>query len=51
VHVGDTVDEDITGALAAGLRAILVDRQNVYDGLENKISNLYALEAHLLLTD
>jgi HAD superfamily hydrolase (TIGR01549 family) len=47
IHVGDTVDEDIVGAVGAGIRAILIDRHNIYDGVKDKIGSLYALEAQL----
>jgi putative hydrolase of the HAD superfamily len=32
VMVGDNVDDDIAGALAGGLRAVLVDRHDRYPG-------------------
>ena len=47
VHVGDEPDEDFSGAVAAGLRAILIDRGNVYSAHANRINSLYELEAQL----
>lgn len=47
VHVGDEPDEDFRGAVAAGLRAILIDRRNVYSAHANRINSLYELEARL----
>jgi putative hydrolase of the HAD superfamily len=45
--VGDTVEDDIDGALALGMRAILVDRLGVHPGFEPRIDTLYALPAAL----
>src|SRR5215469_3396025 len=47
VHVGDEPDQDFSGAVAAGLRAILIDRRNVYSAHANRINSLYELEARL----
>jgi len=47
VHVGDEPDEDFSGAVAAGLRAILIDRRNMYSAHANRIHSLYELEAQL----
>jgi HAD superfamily hydrolase (TIGR01549 family) len=33
--VGDTLDDDVEGALAVGMRAVLVDRENRYCGRES----------------
>ncbi len=47
VMVGDTVEDDVEGALAVGMRAILVDRERRYpDGLE-RLDDLGALPAAL----
>jgi putative hydrolase of the HAD superfamily len=32
VHVGDSIDHDVEGALAAGMRAVLLDRENRHAG-------------------
>ena len=40
--VGDTVDDDVEGALAVGMRAVLVDREGRYPGRES-IDDLRAL--------
>jgi HAD superfamily hydrolase (TIGR01549 family) len=45
--VGDTFDEDIAGALAVGMRAVLVDRLGLNEDYEPRIDNLYALPAAL----
>jgi putative hydrolase of the HAD superfamily len=47
VHVGDEPDEDFSGAVAAGLRAILIDRRNIYSAHANRINSLHELEAQL----
>ena len=47
VHVGDTMDEDIAGALSAGLQAVLLDRQDLQVNVENKITSLSGLEVFL----
>jgi HAD superfamily hydrolase (TIGR01549 family) len=45
--VGDTVEDDIEGALALGMRAVLVDRLGSNAGYEPRIADLYALPAAL----
>lgn len=35
VHVGDDIEKDYIGALKAGLKAILIDRNSAYMGLKN----------------
>jgi HAD superfamily hydrolase (TIGR01662 family) len=45
--VGDTVEDDIEGALALGMRAILVDRHGLGTAYEPRIDDLYALPAAL----
>jgi putative hydrolase of the HAD superfamily len=48
--VGDTVEDDIDGARALGMRAILLDRLGRYPGFDPRIDDLYALPAALGLT-
>jgi len=43
VHVGDTADEDVAGAQAAGIRPLLIDR----DGGNGDISSLEEIDQHL----
>jgi putative hydrolase of the HAD superfamily len=43
LHVGDTAEEDVAGALAAGIRALLIDR----DGRAGDISSLEEIDQHL----
>ena len=45
--VGDSVEADMDGALALGMRAILVDRLGREPDFEPRIGNLYALPAAL----
>jgi HAD superfamily hydrolase (TIGR01509 family) len=45
--VGDTVEDDCEGALALGMRAVLVDRLGLRPSYEPRIENLYALPAAL----
>jgi HAD superfamily hydrolase (TIGR01662 family) len=47
VMVGDTVEDDINGALAIGMRAVLVDRHGFGARYEPCIDDLYALPATL----
>jgi HAD superfamily hydrolase (TIGR01662 family) len=47
VMVGDTVEDDINGALAIGMRAILVDRHGFGPRHDPCIDDLYALPAAL----
>lgn len=49
MHVGDLPDHDFGGAVAAGLRAVLIDRGNVYRKHVNRINSLYELEGQLKL--
>lgn len=49
VHVGDLPEDDFVGAVRAGLRAILIDRGNLYCSHTNRINNLYELEGRLQL--
>jgi len=43
LHVGDTADEDVAGARAAGIRALLIDRTNG----KGDISSLEQIVEHL----
>jgi putative hydrolase of the HAD superfamily len=43
LHVGDTREEDVVGAHAAGIRALLLDR----DGSAGNIASLAEIEEHL----
>jgi len=46
LHVGDTPAEDLEGARAAGLRALLIDRSGSADG-DGRIASLDEIEDHL----
>jgi len=43
IHVGDTMDEDVAGARAAGIRPLLIDR----DGGNGDIASLEEIDQHL----
>lgn len=43
LHVGDTADEDLAGARAAGIRSLLIDR----DGGNGDIASLEEIDQHL----
>ena len=43
VHVGDTEEEDVAGARAAGIRPLLIDRE----GREGDITSLEQIDQHL----
>ena len=45
--VGDSLEDDVEGARALGMRAFLVDRENRYPGVEGRLTDLYALPAAL----
>ena len=45
--VGDTVEDDVEGALALGMRAVLVDRLGLRPSFEPRVEDLYALPAAL----
>jgi putative hydrolase of the HAD superfamily len=47
VMVGDTVEDDIEGARALGMRAILVDRYRRHPEFEGRLEDLYGLPAAL----
>jgi HAD superfamily hydrolase (TIGR01662 family) len=46
VMVGDTIADDVEGARAVGMRALLLDRENRYD-LEGRLTNLLQLPVAL----
>jgi FMN phosphatase YigB (HAD superfamily) len=53
--VGDTLEDDVEGARAVGMRAVLVDRESRYPGVPDsgeyaRIPSLLALPAALGLT-
>lgn len=48
--VGDSIDDDVEGARAAGIRGLLLDRENRYPGVEEKLTDLRALPAALGLS-
>jgi putative hydrolase of the HAD superfamily len=45
--VGDSVDDDVEGARAVGMRAWLLDRENRYPHVDEKLTDLRALPAAL----
>jgi putative hydrolase of the HAD superfamily len=45
--VGDTLDDDVEGALAVGMRAVLVDRDGRYPDVQGALRDLRALPAAL----
>jgi HAD superfamily hydrolase (TIGR01549 family) len=47
VMVGDSLEEDIDGARALGMRAILIDREERHPEVEDRLSDLLALPAAL----
>jgi HAD superfamily hydrolase (TIGR01549 family) len=47
VMVGDSIEEDIEGARALGMRAILIDRDGRHAELAERLEDLYALPAAL----
>lgn len=46
LHVGDTPEEDVEGAAAAGVRALLIDRE-ADGGAAGQIASLTEIEEHL----
>jgi putative hydrolase of the HAD superfamily len=50
VMVGDSLEEDIEGARALGLRAILMDRDDRHPGFAERLTDLYGLPAALGLS-
>jgi HAD superfamily hydrolase (TIGR01549 family) len=47
VMVGDSVEEDVEGARALGMRAILIDRDDRHPDFEERLTDLYGLPAAL----
>jgi HAD superfamily hydrolase (TIGR01549 family) len=47
VMVGDSVEDDVEGALALGMRAFLLDRHDRFPEVEARLPDLYALPAAL----
>jgi HAD superfamily hydrolase (TIGR01549 family) len=47
VMVGDSIEEDIEGARALGMRAILVDREDRHPEVGERLTDLYGLPAAL----
>jgi putative hydrolase of the HAD superfamily len=45
--VGDTIGDDIEGALALGMRAVLLDRHGLCPDHEPRIEDLYALATYI----
>jgi FMN phosphatase YigB (HAD superfamily) len=45
--VGDTVEDDFEGALAVGMRAVLIDREGRYPGVQGRLDDLRELPAAL----
>jgi putative hydrolase of the HAD superfamily len=43
VMVGDTIEDDVEGARAVGMRAILVDRGGLYPGADERLEDLSEL--------
>jgi putative hydrolase of the HAD superfamily len=50
VMVGDSLEEDIEGARALGMRAILIDRAERHPDVEERLTDLYGLPAALGLS-
>jgi HAD superfamily hydrolase (TIGR01549 family) len=50
VMVGDSLEEDVEGARALGMRAILVDRDDRHPDVEERLTDLYGLPAALGLS-
>jgi putative hydrolase of the HAD superfamily len=48
--VGDSLEDDVEGARALGMRAFLVDRENRYPDVEGRLPDLYGLPAALGLS-
>jgi putative hydrolase of the HAD superfamily len=51
VMVGDSVEDDVEGAKAVGMRGVLLDRENRYPEIADKLTDLRALPAALGLGD
>jgi HAD superfamily hydrolase (TIGR01549 family) len=50
VMVGDSLEEDVEGARALGMRAILVDREDRHPDVDDRLADLYGLPAALGLS-
>jgi putative hydrolase of the HAD superfamily len=50
IHVGDSLIEDYQGARAAGLSALLLDREGKHAGLPDRLDSLALLPERLLLS-
>src|SRR2546421_5682406 len=47
VMVGDSIEDDVEGAKAVGMRGLLLDRENRYPEVDEKLTDLLALSAAL----
>jgi putative hydrolase of the HAD superfamily len=47
VMVGDTIEDDVDGAIAIGMRALLLDREGRYPEVEGRLDDLRELPAAL----
>jgi HAD superfamily hydrolase (TIGR01549 family) len=47
VMVGDSLEEDVEGAQALGMRAILIDREDRHGDVDGRLTDLYGLPAAL----
>jgi putative hydrolase of the HAD superfamily len=47
VMVGDTIDDDVEGARAVGMQAVLLDREGRYPGVDGRLDDLRELPAAL----
>jgi len=47
VMIGDSVEDDVEGARAVGIHALLLDRENRYPEIEDKLTDLRSLPAAL----
>ena len=45
--IGDSPEDDVAGAQAVGIRAFLLDRENRFPDVEDRLTTLYALPAAL----
>jgi HAD superfamily hydrolase (TIGR01549 family) len=43
IMVGDTLEDDIEGARAVGIRAMLIDREGQHPDVDERLTDLYAL--------
>jgi putative hydrolase of the HAD superfamily len=47
VMVGDSVEDDVEGAIAVGMRAFLIDREGRYPGAPSRLPDLWQLPSAL----